>query len=172
MSAQVNVAFEADGDGMDEAGRDQGQEEDHGGEDDEVVLRHGSGRTLQMPKSPAGSMATNMSDYHFERPQTQQKAWDAFKQNEFERGSASEQNTELVKKAEIVLKVVTVLITFCAVFAGSVVSKGALFYMAAQVPFAKDRRPLEFCPQFAGISAGTTGLVVQYSREDSIAWMW
>ena len=61
------------------------------------------------------------------------KEWDKFEATEDEATSASEQHTDLIKKASVALKLITVTITFAVVFASAVVAKGATIFMVAQV---------------------------------------
>ena len=61
------------------------------------------------------------------------KEWDKFEATEDEATSSSEQHTDLIKKASVALKLITVTITFAVVFASAVVAKGATFFMVAQV---------------------------------------
>jgi hypothetical protein len=63
------------------------------------------------------------------------KEWDKFVSNEDEATSASEQHTDLIKKASVALKLMTVTFTFIVVLASTVVAKGATFFMVAQVTF-------------------------------------
>ena len=115
-------------------------------------------------------------DYSYHR-------WDAFNQTEDAGGSASEKHTDLIKKASYCLKITTALLTFCVVLVAACVSKGALFFMIAQIRIPSNineteltnlnNRRLQYCP--ANINATTyneTNYYVNFGETQSIAWMW
>ena len=101
--------------------------------------------------------------------------WDAFVQNDHCVGSASEQHTDFIKRASIGLKLLTTLLSFAVVLVAGCVSKGATFFMIAQMPIfaANDTKPnLEFC--FKNVSGGnqTTRYEVTYGEKQAVTWMW
>ena len=104
--------------------------------------------------------------------------WDAFNQNEEGRGSASEKHTDLIKKASYCLKITTSLLAFCLVFVAATISKGALFFMIAQIAppthnitsqtnlSSITNPPLQYCPNYTNalkddISTGSSGAGAQ-----------
>ena len=110
--------------------------------------------------------------------------WDAFDQNEEGRGSASEMHTDLIKKASYCLKITTSLITFILVFVAACISKGALFFMIANISPPSfingtnsnlslvSNPPLQYCPAYVPSSASNTTYYVDFGETQSISWMW
>ena len=93
-------------------------------------------------------------EFQYEMPKDEVKSWDQFTQNEFAQGSASEKHTNLIKKAAILLKCVTIVVTFTAVIVGGVVSKGMVFFMLAQVKMpVNDAERFIFAPLFIYVFA-------------------
>ena len=101
---------------------------------------------------------------------------DAFVQNESSAGSASEQHTDFIKKASIGLKLLAILISFSVVLVAGCVSKGALFFMIAQIPMlVKDngtKLPLEYCSNNVINPDQSITYEVAYGEKETIAWMW
>ena len=110
--------------------------------------------------------------------------WDAFNQNEEGRGSASEKHTDLIKKASYCLKITTALVTFILVFVAAVISKGALFFMIAQISppsFINETAanlstfpnpPLQYCPALVPDVDTNATYYVHFGEMQSISWMW
>ena len=112
--------------------------------------------------------------------------WDAFNQTEDARSSASEKHTDFIKKASICLKITTTLFTFCVVLVAGGISKGALFFMIAQVrplsivnvtsgddPNKLHNPPLEYCSEnIPSNNDKNSTYEVHYGEEERIAWMW
>ena len=109
--------------------------------------------------------------------------WDAFNQNEEGRGSASEMHTDLIKKASYCLKITTSLITFILVFVAACISKGALFFMIANISPPSfingtnsnlslvSNPPLQYCPAYVPTSASDKTYYVHFDETQSISWM-
>ena len=95
--------------------------------------------------------------------------WDAFNQTEDAAGSASEKHTDLIKKASYCLKITTAFFVSLVVLIATCVSKGALFFMIAQVPLLNETTnpSLEYCS-----NTNETFYHVKYGEKQSIAWMW
>ena len=112
------------------------------------------------------------SEYYYNQPREEYKGWDKFEQTEVSHGSASEQHTDLIKKASILLKLATILITFVVVLAGGMITKGAVFYMLSQISL--DNPKLDFCPN--AIDSKTNETFVKYyvdkGPEETVAWAW
>ena len=71
--------------------------------------------------------------FKFVVPKEENENWDQFTQNEFSAGSASEKHTDLIKKAAVFLKCITIVITTSVVFTGGLLSKALVVFMVAQV---------------------------------------
>lgn len=110
---------------------------------------------------------TQVSDYHFTPKKEELKRWDAFIQSEDESKSASEKNTDLIHKASIVLKILTILIVFGVVLIGAVVSKGSLLYMIAQASY--NPAGMSYCNKNAN---GTGPLSIAPETKTNVAWLW
>ena len=80
-----------------------------------------------------GSCCSDASDNFFKKPIDKKKPWDKCLTTKDSGGSASEKNTDFTKKAEVGLKIITILVTFCVVLTAGVVSKGALLFIIAKV---------------------------------------
>ena len=80
-----------------------------------------------------GSCCNNASDIFFKKPIDEKKPWDKYLTTKDSGGSASEKHTDFIRKAEVGLKIITILVTFCVVLTAGVVSKGALLFIIAQV---------------------------------------
>ena len=81
------------------------------------------------------------------------------------------------------MKIMTALITFIVVLVAACVSKGALFFMIAQIRITSNvttynvtNPPLEYCrgniPRGNTSGAIDTNYYVQFGEKQSISWMW
>ena len=97
-------------------------------------------------------------------------------QNELSAGSASEQHTDFIKKASIGLKLLTILLSFAVVLVAGCVSKGALFFMIAQIPMLTVNNgtnpPLKYCHNNIIGGDPNKAYEVTYEEKETIAWMW
>ena len=110
--------------------------------------------------------------------------WDTFNQNEEGRSSASEMHTDLIKKASYCLKITTSIITFTLVFVAACISKGALFFMIANISPPSfingtntslslvSNPPLQYCPDYVYDSDRNATYYVHFDETQSISWMW
>ena len=79
------------------------------------------------------SSCSDASDNFYKKPIEEKKPWDKYLTTKDSVGSASEKHTDFIRKAEVGLKIITILVTFCVVLTAGVVSKGALLFIIAQV---------------------------------------
>ena len=99
-------------------------------------------------------------------------------------GSASEKNKKLVKRVYYCLKIATSLIIFLVVLASACISKGAMFFMIAQIArpgnltnlthVESTGRPLEYCSAniYDDDARNDTTYLVEFAETQPIAWMW
>ena len=80
-----------------------------------------------------GSSCSDASDNSYNKPIEEKKTRDKYLKTKDFGGSASENHTDFIRKAEVGLKLITILVTFCVVLTAGVVSKGALLFIIAQV---------------------------------------
>ena len=80
-----------------------------------------------------GRSCSDASDNFYQKPIEEKKPWDKYLTTKDSGGSASEKHTDFIRKAEVGLKIITILVTFCVVLTAGVVSKGALLFIIAQV---------------------------------------
>ena len=107
------------------------------------------------------------SDYVYLRQVEEKKNWDKFVQTAPEAGSASEKHTDWYKKAAVALKLISTSITFAVVLVGGSVSKGALFFMLAQI--GNNHKPIEYCDNNNNNNTVTN---VTFEEKEKIAWLW
>lgn len=107
------------------------------------------------------------SFYHYQRAVEEIKPWDKFKTTMTEAGSASEKHTEFIKKASVTLKVLTCTLTFLVVLTAGVVSKGATFFMVAQMSQIKT---LVYCKDPFNVDKRESWVV--HTTQDTVAWLW
>ena len=102
--------------------------------------------------------------------------WDAFEEKETSGGSASEKDTDWIKKTSVLLKVLSTVISFTVVLVAGCVSKGALFFMIAQIPMLTTNNgtkpPLKYCYENIEGGDSSTTYEVTYGEKETIAWMW
>ncbi|TRY63908.1 hypothetical protein TCAL_11841 [Tigriopus californicus] len=108
---------------------------------------------------------TQESEYHFTPKKEVLKGWDAFIQSEDESKSASDKNTGLIKKASIVLKILTIIVVFGVVLIGALVSKGSLMFMLAQASYRQST--VVTCTYNITNDNGT----IQSDPENNVAWL-
>ena len=102
--------------------------------------------------------------------------WDTFIQNESSARSKTERGHNFIRKSSICLKVLTIWVTFAVVLVAGCASKGALFFMIAQMPMLTTSNgtnpPLKYC--YKNIREGDQNITyeVTYGEKETIAWMW
>ena len=120
------------------------------------------------PETSGDEMDTDrssMASYRYIRAVEEKKKWDKFTSNEAEASSASEAHTDLIKKASVCLKMMTIFICFSVVLGAGVVAKGALFFMLAQVQNnTVNGRNVIYCNNQEGF--------VTKTESTSVAWLW
>ena len=79
------------------------------------------------------SITSIASDNFYQKPIEEKKPWDKYLTTKDAGGSASEKHNDFIRKAEVGLKIITIVVTFCVVLTAGVVSKGALLFIIAQV---------------------------------------
>ena len=92
--------------------------------------------TFEEPESFAeknDSSTEDASDNFYLEPVAKTKAWDTPLTTKGVLVSASDLHTGFIRKGEVFLKIITILITFCVTLTTGVASKGALLFMIAQV---------------------------------------
>jgi hypothetical protein len=80
-----------------------------------------------------GRSCSDASDNFYQKPIEEKKPWDKYLTTKDAGGSASEKHNDFIRKAEVGLKIITIVVTFCVVLTAGVVSKGALLFIIAQV---------------------------------------
>ena len=80
-----------------------------------------------------GSSCSDASDNSYNKPIEEKKPRNKYLKTKDFGGSASENHTDFIRKVEVGLKLITILVTFCVVLTAGVVSKGALLFIIAQV---------------------------------------
>ena len=80
-----------------------------------------------------GRSGSNVSEYAYQKPVEEKKSWDKYLSTREAGGSASEKNTDFIQKGSVVMKLVTIFVTFAVVLMAGAVSKGALLFIIAQV---------------------------------------
>ena len=105
-----------------------------------TFLQSGQDECVEIPLTPEDKVDTARFStvsipgiFKFEMPKEENENWDQFTQNEFSAGSASEKHTDLIKKAAVFLKCITIFITTSVVFVGGLLSKALVVFMVAQV---------------------------------------
>ena len=73
------------------------------------------------------------SEYVYQKPVEEKKSWDKYVTTRESGGSASEKHTDFIQKGSVVMKLVTIFVTFVGVLMAGVISKGALLFIIAQV---------------------------------------
>ena len=112
-------------------------------------------RASIMPPTPGND---DRSSYHYQQTLEEKEKWDEFISTSRESGSASEKNTDLIQKASVALKIITIIVTFAVVLTAGVVSKGTLMFIVAQMA----KTEITTC------SNGT----VHKLEADTVAWLW
>ena len=116
----------------------------------------------------------NKSDLEYYPRIEEKEKWDRFVSTKLAESSSSDKHRNLIKWAHVMLKIFTAIISFILVLVTGLVSKGTLFFMAAQMKSTKDvvngSRPLKYCSnltinQEKEIYAGI-------SEEGIVAWHW
>ena len=122
--------------------------------------------------SDSDEIDENTFDFNFVPDRETPKEWDKFRQTEDEAVSASEKNTDLIQKAYVALKIITIVIVFIFVATAAIVAKGSLFFIAAQTSF--DRRKLAYCKSDLDYDVNYDGFdfEVVYDAETAVAWLW
>ena len=73
------------------------------------------------------------SEYVYQKPVEEKKSWDKYVTTRESGGSASEKHTDFIQKGSVVMKLITIFVTFVGVLMAGVISKGALLFIIAQV---------------------------------------
>ena len=115
-------------------------------------------------------------DSNFEYyPRIEEKEmWDCFVTTKLEESSSNDKHKKLIKWAHVTLKIFTAIITSLLVLLTGLVSKGTLFFMAAQMKSTKDvvngSRPLKYCSNLT--TSQEKGIYAGISEEGIVAWHW
>lgn len=97
-------------------------------------------------------------EFHYEKRKEQRKTWDKFVTNDQGSVSASEKKRKSIKKQSVILKLLTIVVTFSITLICGLVSKGALFLIVAQVN--PDKKQYAYCNEY------------QDGGKIPIAWLW
>ena len=76
---------------------------------------------------------SNASEYAYKMPVERLESWDKYLTTKDVFVPASEKHTDFIQKGSVIMKVVTIFVTFVGVLMAGVISKGALLFIIAQV---------------------------------------
>ena len=96
-------------------------------------------------------------------------------------GSASEEHKTFYRRSRYCIKITTSIVTFTIVLISACISKGALFFMIAQIArpgnltrLESTDRPLEYCAANVNSneSRSNTTYFVEFVETEQIGWLW